>query len=162
LACETIVKGVAGKMYQSHFSVQCVPALYLCGKGSGPLIFFNSSTASRSRGMSLIVCSSSSGICGSAFQAGELGILLEKLRVSISLAHRILQDLHAVFRRAGEKDKRISATDKRSVQANNFRSISDLAKVSMSGSWLKRGWLCFRPFGISMMPWKSIRPLSTH
>ena len=40
---------------------------YRCGNGSGPVSFLNSSTASLSRGMSLIVCSSSSGICGSAF-----------------------------------------------------------------------------------------------
>ena len=41
-------------------------AYHLCGNGSGPVSFLNRSTASRSRGMSLIVCSSSSGICGSA------------------------------------------------------------------------------------------------
>ena len=40
---------------------------YRCGNGSGPVSFLNSSTASLSRGMSFIVCSSSSGICGSAF-----------------------------------------------------------------------------------------------
>src|SRR5262245_16409968 len=45
-----------------------LPGFYLCGNGSGPMSFLNSSTASRSRGMSLIVCSSSSGICGSAFR----------------------------------------------------------------------------------------------
>src|SRR6185295_5078760 len=69
----------------------------------------------------------------------ELCVFLEKVGVSVSLAHRFLQSLHPVFRCAGRKDERIAAADESPIESDQLALEGGFGKALDVGERGKAG-----------------------